>query len=131
MTDSFLFELGLCLAALLATVVVQMLGLTMIAEFVVRREQLLHRSRPRAWGTLIMGAVACLLFLLHLSQIGIYALLYLVSGAISPFSTAFYFSAVTFATIGYGDIPTEESWRIFAALEGLVGVILVGWSVSF
>ncbi|MDK1032710.1 MAG: potassium channel family protein, partial [Planctomycetia bacterium] len=39
--------------------------------------------------------------------------------------TALYFSAITFTTIGYGDWHPEGWARLFAASEGLIGLILI------
>lgn len=45
--------------------------------------------------------------------------------------TCAYFSAITWATIGYGDLAPTPAMRPFAAIEGLVaymfmGILLVG-----
>ena len=53
------------------------------------------------------------------------------TGAIASVHTALYFSAATFTTIGGGVVQTEEPWQFFASLEGLSGIIMVGWSISF
>ena len=45
--------------------------------------------------------------------------------------TSFYFSSVTYATIGYGDIVLPETWRLLAAMEGLTGILMCGWSGAF
>jgi len=38
-----------------------------------------------------------------------------------------YFSAITIATVGYGDIvPTETHSRIAAAIEAITGIVLIG-----
>jgi hypothetical protein len=42
-----------------------------------------------------------------------------------------YFSAVTYATIGYGDIVPPENWRMLAAMEGLTGILMCTWSGGF
>jgi hypothetical protein len=47
------------------------------------------------------------------------------------FESALYFSTVTYATIGYGDVLIEKSWRILGAIEGAIGVIMLGWSTAF
>lgn len=55
------------------------------------------------------------------------ALLYWLSGGLDygphrpGFTSALYFSAITFATIGYGDVVPLGSARILAALEGFWG----------
>jgi hypothetical protein len=37
---------------------------------------------------------------------------------------AVYFSFITYATVGYGDIAAVHGWRIIAIVEGLLGVFL-------
>lgn len=41
-----------------------------------------------------------------------------------------YFSAVTFATIGYGDVTLSSEWRLASAVEGLNGILLCGWTTT-
>lgn len=43
-------------------------------------------------------------------------------------STAIDFSTVTYATIGYGDLVPPAEWRMVAAVQGLTGVLMLGWS---
>jgi hypothetical protein len=52
-------------------------------------------------------------------------------GALATLETAVYFSLVTYTTIGYGDVVLEPAWRVLAGIEGLTGIILVGWSTAF
>jgi hypothetical protein len=42
------------------------------------------------------------------------------------FQTALYFSVVTFTTLGYGDLIPAKQFRLLAASEALVGLLLVG-----
>ena len=42
------------------------------------------------------------------------------------FPAALYFSTVTFTTLGYGDVVPKQSFRLFAASEALVGVLIAG-----
>jgi len=44
--------------------------------------------------------------------------------------SAFYYSGVTYATIGYGDLLLKEPWRILAPFEGLTGILMCGLSAS-
>ena len=46
-------------------------------------------------------------------------------------SQYFYLSAETFTTLGLGDIYPTGDLRLIAALEPLVGVLLLSWSASY
>jgi hypothetical protein len=45
--------------------------------------------------------------------------------------TAWYFSAVTYTTTGYGDLILPEAWRLVGAVEALTGILLCGLSTGF
>ena len=130
MTSLILLQLLWLAIGLTAAVLIQIAGLNLISRLVNRLS-----ARPdgvaQSWQIAIMGLVVYLLFVLHLAQIAIYAAIYMVTGAIQSVHTALYFSAATFATIGGGKVQTEEPWQFFAALQGLSGIIMVGWSIAF
>ncbi len=42
--------------------------------------------------------------------------------------TALYFSAVTYTTVGYGDVVLPMGWRLTAGIEALTGILMVGWT---
>lgn len=67
------------------------------------------------------------LILLHLVQVLLWGGLY-AWGIGWDSTTAAYFSIVTYATIGYGDVVPPPDWRLVAAIEGLTGVLLLGCS---
>ncbi len=71
------------------------------------------------------------LFFLHGLEIWLYALLYKLIGAIHSFETAIYFSTISYAGIGYDDRYIAASWRLVAAIEGINGLLLLGWSTAF
>jgi hypothetical protein len=41
---------------------------------------------------------------------------------------AFYFSGVTYTTIGYGDVLLAKPWRMLGPIEGLMGIPMRGLS---
>ena len=71
------------------------------------------------------------LFTLHGIEIWLYAAVYTVVGEFPDFQDALYFSTSTYATIGYGDLVLSRAWRIVGAIEGVNGIILLGWSTAF
>jgi voltage-gated potassium channel len=44
--------------------------------------------------------------------------------------SAIYFSASSYATVGYGDVILPENWRMLGPVESIVGVLMCGISVS-
>jgi Ion channel len=80
--------------------------------------------------------------LLHVIQIWIFAaaifvlLLWPACGAlVGPDSAGFlecvYLSAVTFSTVGFGDIAPVGPIRFLSGTEALAGFVLITWSASF
>ena len=67
----------------------------------------------------------------HLVAIALWALAYLWADVHPGFELTFYFSAVTYATIGYGDVVPPADWRLLSAMEGLVGILMCAWSGGF
>ena len=87
-----------------------------------------HRALP----ALIWSAAV--LLMLHLVEVVIWALSYLLimpGETISSLEAAVYFSVVTFTTLGYGDITlVSHEWRLLSGVQALNGILLVGWSTA-
>jgi hypothetical protein len=49
----------------------------------------------------------------------------------SPFFDSIYLSAVTFSTVGFGDLAPVGPIRFVSGTEALTGFILITWSASF
>ena len=50
---------------------------------------------------------------------------------VESFQDCLYFSVVTYTTIGFGDQVPVSHARLIAGVEGLNGLLLIGWSASF
>jgi len=77
-----------------------------------------------------ISMVLMMLFVGHLIQIAIWAILFMMLGEFDIFQTAFYHSTVNFASLGYGDIVMSESWRLLGAIEASNGVLMFGLSAG-
>lgn len=44
--------------------------------------------------------------------------------------SAFYFSASSYATVGYGDVVLPWKWRLLGPLESMVGMLMSGVSIG-
>jgi hypothetical protein len=100
--------------------------------------QALRNVRPRIdsasgfWRETWLFILAALsMVLLHLIEICVWAGFYLWRDAFPDLKTAFYFSAVTYTTTGYGDLVLPEQWRLLAGVEALTGILMCGWSTGF
>lgn len=66
----------------------------------------------------------------HILQIWFWALLYLALGEFGALEPALYFSAVTFTTLGFGDLVATSEWRLLASCEAVAGFLLFGLSTA-
>jgi hypothetical protein len=105
--------------------------------FLATRLARLHSRRRRKVLFGVYGVV-----LLHVVEIWLFGasfwalLLHPDAGAISgsqatPLFDAVYLSAVTFTTVGFGDLAPMGPIRFLAGTEALTGFILITWSASF
>jgi len=92
-----------------------------------RRTRRLTELRRTFW--ISLGAVLPLFFG-HFAQVGLWAGFLVLIGALKTYGDAFYFSLVTFATLGYGDIVLTPGYRIFGALGATCGSLMLGWSTA-
>ena len=79
---------------------------------------------------LVLSAVMLLLMLGNCLQMALWAGLFMLLGEFDNFVTALYFSGVTFATLGYGDLVLSPSWRLLSALEAANGILMFGVSTA-
>src|SRR5258707_4575798 len=49
----------------------------------------------------------------------------------TSWESAFYFSAASYATVGYGDVVLPWTWRGLGPVESIIGVLMCGLSASF
>jgi len=78
----------------------------------------------------VISMIMVILFIGHLVQVAIWAVLFMSVGEFSDFLTAYYHSMVNFASLGYGDIVMSEHWRLLGAIESCIGVLMFGVSAG-
>jgi hypothetical protein len=124
---------NLALATLMvaATVTIHFFGLLGLL-WLLRRDG--RRFRPHesvfGQGALIL-AIIFGIFAIHTVEIWAYAAVFEALGEFKTFEAALYFSTVTFASLGYGDLSMSPRWRLFGAIEAANGAILLAWSTAF
>jgi hypothetical protein len=82
-------------------------------------------------GTLVTLAIVFALVFIHFVEIWLFAFLYDYLGALPNFQDSLYYSTISYSTVGYSDEEISHHWRMIAALESILGIILLGWSTAF
>ncbi len=82
------------------------------------------------WVAFRIGETVVILFIISLLEVFMWALVYLMHGAIEGIEKAMYFSMVTFTTLGYGEITLGEQWRLLSSIEAANGIIIFGWTTA-
>lgn len=87
-------------------------------------------SKTLTLDILLLGMVMLLMLLGNFAQMIIWAALFMLIGEFEEGATAMYYSAVNFATLGYGDIVMSERWRMLGPLEAANGCLMFGVSTA-
>jgi hypothetical protein len=127
-------ELLLATCMVLLTVLIHGAGLYALSRLirVEEREEAAEHIHPLSRrGLEATLSITVGLFVLHGIEIWLYAFLYVVIGSVEGLREAVYFSTVTYGAIGYDDAAMAERWRLVSAIEGINGIILIGWSTAF
>lgn len=129
-----LIELALSTVLVVATAMFHGFGLLVIG----RSLRALDRGSTEAdlnplsmSGAAYSSAVVLGLLVLSGIEIWFYAVVYLLIGATAALPEAVYFSTITYAAIDFSDASLSAPWRLVGAIEGINGVLLLGWSVAF
>ena len=126
-------QLALSTLMVVLTIIIHGAGIYGI-ERMLRVEQAVERHghiHPlSARGVAFTLSMVLALITLHGVEIWTYAALYWALGALPDFNTALYISTITYSTTGFSDALIPAQWRILIAIEGINGVILLGWSTA-
>lgn len=119
---------------IVVTVVLQGFGtMYLIKRFDRYHNDVTHHNFQGKSLNLVVTATLFLI-VVHLFQAAFWAVAYMLLPEITEFKTfeeSYYFSLVTFTTLGYGDLIIASENRILAGLEAISGIILLGWSTAF
>jgi hypothetical protein len=127
-----LTQLAVATLMVFTTMMIHLVGITALARF-LRHDPMAEEHPAQFTATvavLVLGIVLALV-MLHGIEIWIYAGLYLLLRAVADLETAVYFSTMTYAAVGFGDSEMARQWRLVSAIEGVNGVLLLGWTTAF
>ncbi|HVX15276.1 MAG TPA: potassium channel family protein [Pirellulales bacterium] len=79
---------------------------------------------------LLLQVAAAVLLFSHLVNIALWAVLFYLCGEFTEFETAYYYSAVTYSSLGYGDLVMSPRWRLLGPLETIDGIVMFGISTA-
>jgi voltage-gated potassium channel len=122
-------EIAIAVCMVMVTLWLQSVGLAALI-LGIRRDVAgdLYRLGPLRSAVLVVrltGAVIVLHGVLILFWASCYRRL-----CFSSWESALYFSASSYATVGYGDVVLPSNWRMLGPLESIIGVLMCGISVS-
>lgn len=129
-----LVQLSVSTVMVFATVIFHGLGLALLGRALRGEAQVERMHHIPALSLRTVFFTLCLvvaIFVLHGIEIWVYAALYLMIGAIPTLETSVYFSTISYAGIGFDDRYIDPAWRLVAAIEGINGFLLLGWSTAF
>jgi len=120
---------------LLTSLPAMLLCLFLQAIFVAVSVHQYVRFRDRASGALVrniamLSGVMLVMLIGNVIQMAIWAVLFIIIGEFDQFEKALYFSSVTFATLGYGDVVLSEQWRLLSGVEAANGILMFGVSTA-
>jgi hypothetical protein len=122
-----LMQLVLATAMVVAIVIIHLAGLGILMHLLRNRSAATINHMPL---TILVGATIGIIAI-HTVEIWLYAVMYLALHAVDAFEPALFLSTVTYASIGSSEVLMPTRWRIFGAIEGAVGIIMLGWSTAF
>ena len=122
-------EIGIAVLLLILTLWLQCAGLAALIAWVRGAVTVdLHSLGPFRSATLVVQITAAVI-VLHAVLILLWAVCYRWV-CLPSWESAFYFSASSYATVGYGDVVLPSNWRLLGPLESVIGVLMCGVSVS-
>lgn len=113
------------------TVVIHGVGLALLGRVTQAEQNAKRLDWLSVRGVGFTVSIVLGLFVLHGLEIWLYAVLFHMLGAVPDVRSAVYFSTTTYAAIGYGDAVMADEWQLLGGIEGINGVILLGWSTAF
>jgi voltage-gated potassium channel len=122
-------EIGIALRTVIVTLWLQSAGLAALIHWVRRTLATdTHRLGPVRSAVLVVQLTAAVV-VLHGVLILFWASCYRRL-CFSSWESALYFSASSYATVGYDDVVLPSNWRMLGPLERIIRVLMCGISVS-
>ncbi|MCY1443937.1 Ion channel [compost metagenome] len=118
------------LPVIILCVLLQAVFLALCARRYVALRHKMVAAPSRSDDVRLLSMVMVVMLIGNYVQMALWALLFLILGEFEDFTAALYFSGVTFATLGYGDVVLSEQWRLLSPLEAANGILMFGVSTA-
>ena len=126
-----LTEISVAAVIVIVCLLLHVAGILLMAEWLLKHRQYFERSAPRIHVSSLMIILFSGIMLLHVAETSLWAVFYYSRELFPDFETSLYFSLVSYAAIGYGDVLLPRNWRLLGAIEGVSGLLLCGISTAF
>lgn len=134
MEMTLLYAMVICVLMVVLTVLVHYEGLRLISDQLLPR---LHMHPRQRMVFMILGVFAA-----HTVEVWLFTACYSLLDGVSGFGgfmghreggwvDYLYFSAVTYTSLGLGDVYPVGNFRLLTGVEALTGLLMIGWSASF
>jgi len=124
-----LHQLGVAFLLVTTTVWIECVGIARLIAWARRAVAGdVHKLGPFRSAALVVRVTTAIIALHGLQVLvwaGCYRWLCLLS-----WDSALYFSATSYTTVDYGDIILPSKWRMLGPVEGMLGILMCGLSVS-
>ena len=126
----FLRQASAAIVLVIITLGMQSVGMAGLIEWA--KSHFARNARAlSAWGSAVLVVrFTSLIICLHISEILLWTVFYRWR-CLSTWESAFYFSATSYSTVGYGDVVLQPVWRLLGPVESVSGVLMCGLSASF
>ena len=125
---TFLQQSGAAVLLVLITLTIQCVGAAALIIWIRNIPRETQKVRVFHCAALVMQTTVAVL-LLHGIVILLWASCYRCL-CLPSWESAFYFSASSYATVGYGDVVLPSKWRLLGPLESMVGMLMAGVSIG-
>jgi hypothetical protein len=126
-------EITIGLIMMVLTIVIHSLFMVWAVKLLRWRQTRFGDVKNEILRAALLSVTTVWLFLAIVIEAWLWALLYLIAPlikALPDMKSAFYFSMVTFTTLGYGDITFTDHGRTLASIQAANGVIIFGWTTA-
>jgi hypothetical protein len=123
------YQVAAAVLLLSLTLCLQCVGVAALIEWLKRvLSRDIQKHGPVYSATLVVKSMVAIV-ILHGVVILLWAGFYRTR-CFPSWELAFYFSASSYSTVGYGDLILPSKWRLLGPLEGITGILMCGISVS-